>query len=81
MSKMMRISDNTDKNLDELKNILGTSKQTILEKAVDLYIREQFLKKTNEEYAQLQKDPKAWAEELEERALWDVTLADGLDDE
>ncbi len=81
MSKMTRITDRTDTNLEELKEMLGKSKQAILEKAVDLYVREQFLKKTNEEYEQLQKDPEAWKQELEERALWDVTLADGLDDE
>jgi hypothetical protein len=31
-------------------------------------------------YARLQADPVAWEEELAERAVWEVTLADGLDD-
>jgi hypothetical protein len=34
----------------------------------------------NEAYGRLQADPVAWEEELAERALWETTLADGLDD-
>jgi hypothetical protein len=34
----------------------------------------------NAAYAALRKDPATWADELGERALWDGTLADGLDD-
>lgn len=33
------------------------------------------------EYEKLRADPKAWAEEEAERALWDTTSADGLEDE
>jgi hypothetical protein len=35
----------------------------------------------NAAYAALRNDPAAWPDELRERALWDETLADGLEDE
>jgi hypothetical protein len=35
----------------------------------------------NEGYARLRADPEAWQEELDERRLWDTTMADGLDSE
>jgi hypothetical protein len=42
--------------------------------------RARFFQAYNAGYAELRADPDAWAEELRERALWDVTLADGLRD-
>jgi hypothetical protein len=35
----------------------------------------------NRDYARLRRDPVAWAEELAERALWDNTLLDGLEND
>lgn len=81
MTKMMRISETTAKNLDELAKTMGKSKQFILEKAIQAYIREQFLKKTNEEYHQLKQNKKEYADYLKEIREWDVTLQDGLSDE
>ena len=43
--------------------------------------RDKFLERVNEAYTALRRDPKAWAAEQAERALWDWTLADGLTDE
>ena len=43
--------------------------------------RKRFLRKANTSYARLRKDPKAWDEELAERALWDATLSDGLEED
>ena len=81
MSKMMSISENTAKNLDELAKTLGKSKQVILERALQAYTREQFLKKTNEEYVHLKHDKKAYSGLKEEVQEWDITLSDGLPDE
>ncbi len=39
------------------------------------------LGETNRAYAALKADPKAWKQERGERALWDSTLADGLEPE
>lgn len=41
----------------------------------------QVLAETNRAYAALRADPKAWNEERRERALWEGTLADGLESE
>ena len=52
----------------------------MLEQAVEAYRRELFYAELNAAYERLQADPVAWEEELAERAEWDATLADGLDD-
>lgn len=38
-----------------------------------------WITETNRDYAALKADPEAWAQELAERAAWDVTLLDGLE--
>jgi hypothetical protein len=43
--------------------------------------REAFIKGVVADFAALRSDPKAWAEELAERGLWDLAIADGLEDE
>ncbi len=43
------------------------------------YRRKVFFQGLAGDYAALKADPEAWAEELEERELWETTLADGLD--
>ncbi len=52
----------------------------MLERAVENYRRAQFFEELDAAYARLQADPAAWEEELAERAEWDATLADGLDE-
>jgi predicted transcriptional regulator len=81
MSKMMRISMETAESLDELAEICGASKTSILEKAVKAFLKEQFLKKAAEDAAYIRANPELWAIELAERKEWDATLADGLEDE
>ena len=39
------------------------------------------LSETNRAYAALKANPHAWQDERRERALWDGTLADGLESE
>lgn len=81
MSKMMRISEQTSKNLAQLAKVTGKSKQAILEKVLEVFTREQFLKVANEAYAKQKKDKKSWQQEQEELHEWDITLYDGLSDE
>lgn len=81
MTKMMRITQVTADNLTQLAEMSGMSKQSILERAVDAFLRDQFLKKANEDYARIKADPELWALELKEREEWDATLMDGLEDE
>jgi len=55
--------------------------QAVLDKAIEHYRREKFLRDANADYAALRRNPKAWKEELKERALWEQTLSDGLAEE
>jgi hypothetical protein len=41
--------------------------------------RKKFMEDLNAYYAELQKDPEAWAAYQAELKLWDVTRMDGLD--
>jgi hypothetical protein len=50
-------------------------------KVVRVEYHKRLLEETNAAYARPRADPVAWAEELAERALWEVTLADGLEPE
>jgi hypothetical protein len=54
--------------------------QAVLEQALDAYRRERFFTTLDQTYATLWADPIARREELAERALFEGTLADGLDD-
>lgn len=81
MSKMMRITDATAENLNALVEMIGESKQRIMERAVEAFRREQFFKQTNEQFERLKADPEAWAEMEQERKEWETLLGDVLDDE
>ncbi|HZV05210.1 MAG TPA: hypothetical protein VE999_09025 [Gemmataceae bacterium] len=65
--------------LRELAEQTGQTTTDILDKALDAYRRKLFFEQLNAGYAALRADPQAWAEEFEERNLWDATLMDGLD--
>jgi len=66
--------------LEELARLDGSTVPAALARAVE----ERFIRRLNEvsseEYAALRADPKAWRELQDERAEWDVTLADGIDE-
>jgi len=47
-------------------------------KAAELHRRQLFLERTNNAFAALKSNRKAWKEEREERAVWDTALLDGL---
>ena len=80
-SLMVPVSEATHQKLQELAASSGEAVQTILDKAVTEYDRKLFLEGLNADYARLRADPQAWQEELEERALWDTILMDGLEDD
>lgn len=81
MSKILRVSDEAYSKLDQIAISTGSSKQDIIDKALENLERETFLKQANEAYAAMKKDPNQWREHLEEIAIWEATLADGLEDE
>jgi len=80
-SLTVRVSPQTHAKLKELAQQAGVPMPAVIERAVDEYQRRVFLEECSASFAALRADPKAWAEELAERALWDTTLRDGLEDD
>lgn len=80
-SATIRISLATREKLRSLTSQTGESTQAILDKAVEAYRRQCFLERANAAFAALRNDPAAWQAEQEERAAWDVTLTDNLEEE
>ena len=54
------------------------SMQSVLDRALEHYRREKFLRAANGDFAALRNDHKAWKDELRERELWEQTSSDGL---
>jgi len=79
-SATVRISLEAQEVVRKLSAQTGRKMQDILDEAVELYRRQLFLEKANAAFAALRMQPEAWAVDEEERAAWDVTLSDGLDD-
>ena len=77
MSKMVRVSNQTDDYINEIASEAKVSKQKIVEKAVAMFAKRFFLLKTNKEYADL--DVSELEKDLQEVDEWDDTLLDGLD--
>ena len=78
---MVRIKPETHRRLQTLARESKRTLPEVLDEAISEYERKQFLEECNAAYARLRADPEAWQEELEERALWDCTLMDGLEDD
>lgn len=79
-STTVRISREARESLQKLSERTGRKLQDLLDEAVERYRRELFLKEANAAFAALRADKAAWAEEEEERAAWEGTLADGLEE-
>lgn len=80
-TETIRIRRTSRERIDEIVRESGQSIQDIVDEALELYRRTRILELANASYERLRQDPAAWAEELEERELWETTLADGLDEE
>jgi predicted transcriptional regulator len=76
----IRVSLRTRDELQDLARRAGMSMQQVLDQALEQYRRRQTLELTNAAYAALQANPAAWADLREERAQWDATLSDGLEE-
>lgn len=79
-SLTVRISKSSHATLRQLADEAGESMQTVLDKALEEYRRKCFLEAANRAYQALRDNPKAWADELAERKLWDNTLLDDLEE-
>ncbi len=53
--------------------------QAVLDRAIERYRRESFLRAANSDFQALKGDSRAWKHEAQERQLWEQTLTDGLD--
>jgi hypothetical protein len=76
----IRVDDRTASVLRALAQKQGTSIREVTAEAAEVLRRKRFMEEFNAAYARLQADPEAWAEELEERRLYENTLMDGLED-
>lgn len=79
MSKMIRMSEESSKYLDQLADEMAQSKQDLLALAIQELYKKHFFEKAEKSYERLQKNPAAWAAALAERQLWESTASDGLD--
>ena len=80
-STTVRVSVAMRDVLRELAGQTGESMQSVLERAIEEYRRRLFFEQVNAAYQRLRDDPEAWREEVEEQAIFEGTLADGLDEE
>lgn len=81
MSKMIRMSEESSKYLDQLADETAQSKQDVLALAIQELFKKHFFEKADKAYATLKKDKGAWKKELAERSELEGTLADGLDND
>jgi hypothetical protein len=79
-STNIRISAAGREVLRTLASEEGVPMGAVLEKAIERYRREKFLEDVNASYAALKANPRKWRDEIAERALWEDTLSDGLDE-
>ena len=79
-SLTVRISQRSHRTLRELAKRTGQPMMSVLDQALSEFQRKCFWEQTNAAFAALRKNPKAWKEELSERAAWNATLLDGLED-
>ena len=74
------ISESAHQLLQQLADLEKTSTEVVLDRALEVYRREVFLRQANVAFADLKSDEEAWREELEERELWDNTVGDGAEE-
>jgi len=77
----VRISLQSYQILKVLSQEKGQTMQSLIDQALEDLRRRKMLEATNEAFSALKADKDSWREELEERELWENTLADGVEDE
>ncbi len=78
-SSMVRISEKANGILRRIADEDSKTLQAVLDDALQEYEKQRFFRNLNAAYQALRDDPKAWAQELQERAQSAGTLMDGLD--
>ncbi|GAC1581652.1 MAG: hypothetical protein NVS3B20_26780 [Polyangiales bacterium] len=81
MAETVRIDPGSHASLAAIARAKHITLAEALARAVESYRREVFLEAMSAGYASLRADPKAWAAEEAERAAWETTSSDGLENE
>ena len=77
----IRVSDASHQTLRMLSRHKKQPMQAVVDNALEMLRRQMMLEEANAAFQALKSDPQAWQEELAERALWEQTLMDGVEDE
>jgi len=77
----IRVPARTYDRLKVLAHAEGKPMSVVLDEAVERLEADRFFREMDAAYRALRADPTAWQEELAERAVWDATLMDGLEEE
>jgi hypothetical protein len=77
----VRVSESTHSILRDLAEESGDPMTVVLDRAVELYRREQLFALAAAQWQAIQGDPEARAELAAEYAIWETTVADGLERE
>ncbi len=77
----VRVTEQTRAAVRALAEEMGEPMQDVIAKAVEAYRRQRILERTNSAYAALRADSRRWQEERDEREIWEITAADGIEDE
>jgi len=80
MAETVRIEPVAHAALSSIARSKSLSLTEALSRAVESYRREVFLEAMVSGFEELRADPEAWAGEQAERAAWDATMGDGLDE-
>jgi hypothetical protein len=75
----IRVSKHSYEALKALSAEYGGSMQSVVDQAVENLRRKKILEDANSAFLALKRNKQDWNEELEEREIWEKTLADGLD--
>ena len=78
---IMRVSARSRETLRELATQTGESMQSMIDEAVELYQRRQFLEEVNAAYTPLRQHAETCTAIEHERREWDTALGDGLQHE
>ena len=79
MSAVIRVDESTHETLRELSEECDEKMSVLIALAVKDLRRKKFMEALNAEYAALRADEAGWESDRQERAAWDVALADGLE--
>ena len=77
----VRLDGTSRQKLRDMAQQTGQSMSVLLRQAIEGHERRLFLEAAAAAYATLRRDEAAWQDLESERAAWDVTLYDGMEDE